>query len=84
MAEGADFTEYPLKFCPRREIQKEFLKAHHIGNEAAGMPSAITPAELLVGFFVMAYFLRKGKIFLMSKELFKVDRVNEERIFHLC
>jgi len=84
MAEGTGFTEYPLKFCPRREIQKEFLKAHRIWYETADMPSANTLTELLAGFFEMAYFLRKGKTFLMSKELFTVDCVNEERIFHLC
>lgn len=86
MAEGTGFILYTLEFCPRCEIVKEFLKAHHIEYEIADMASAGSLTELRVnGIFVQeAPVLQHGKIFLTSKELFAADTLNEEVIFRLC
>lgn len=77
---------YTLENCPNCELLKEYLVKNNISFAEEDMADAAALTELRVnGVFVReAPVLRRGSVFLVSRQLFASGNVKEDVVVGLC
>jgi glutaredoxin len=85
LEERLNLIVYTLEYCPNCETLKEYLARNEIPYQERDMSSAAALTELRInGVFVMeAPVLQAGTSFLVPRDLFSANTLNEDRVLQL-